>query len=113
MKLALLVIIATIFFVLGYLFVSKKHTKKNSKNLLLGVASLLFLIIGYSMLQNRSESKNIEVLLAYNQNRAITCKDVALTNKEFNYVSGTLSFVGKDSSSYRGLVLSIEDCKIN
>jgi hypothetical protein len=112
MKLLLLLVIGLVFFIIGYKFLSSKDGSGSRKNLLLGVASLLLLILGYSMLQDKGESKNLEILLSFNQDKTIVCRDIKVNNAEFNYVSGTLSFVAKDSSQHKGLTLPIEECKI-
>ena len=110
MKVVLLVIIAIVFFVIGFLFLSK-FAASNRRNIILGIASLILLMYGYNMLQDKSESQNLQMLISYNQGKPLKCKEIEVTNQDFNYVSGTLSFVAKESSMYKGITLQLEDCK--
>ena len=111
MKLVFLVAIVLVFFVLGFMFLSKFNAS-SKRNLILGIASLIFLIAGYTMMQDKSENQNLQMLISYNQGKILLCKEVEVSNKDFNYVSGTLSFVAKESSMYKGITLQLEDCKL-
>lgn len=111
MKLVFLVAIVLVFFVLGFMFLSKFNASSR-RNLILGIVSLVLLITGYTMMQDKSENKNLNVLISYNQSNVIICKEIEVTNKDFNYVSGTLSFVAKESSKYKGITLQLEDCQL-
>lgn len=82
---------------------------------------ILFLILGHVIgfgwlyelgITNQSE-QNREILTAFKQGKTLTCKEIDVNNKTFIYVSGTLSFIPKDTNEkHKGLVLDIVTCKL-
>jgi len=110
MKFILLILIVLISMGIGF-FLLSKFADKNKKNILLAGLSLILLIVGYSMLQNKSKGNNLEKLLAFNNSKTLICKDIKVDIKNFNYVNGTLSFVAKKNSKYKGLTIAIEECQ--
>jgi hypothetical protein len=53
----------------------------------------------------------------YNHGKTLECKDpfgkvVKVNKKNFDFVSGTMVFLGKEGSPYEGLVVPIEGCKV-
>ena len=73
-------------------------------------------IFVYSYLQNQKRIKRDRIYYEYLHDKNITCidpfgKKVVVNKKSFNFVSGTLVFMGKEGSKYEGLVVSIDSCE--
>lgn len=50
---------------------------------------------------------------AFLQGKTLTCKDVAVSKEEFDYVSGTQTFVPKrENKKYQGIVLEAIKCEV-
>lgn len=64
----------------------------------------------YEFFQDKSGDKNREVILKFMHGDTIVCKNVEVNNSNFNFVSGTLTFVGKKSDN-KNLILQVEECK--
>ena len=82
---------------------------------------ILFLILGhvigfgwlYELNNSHQSEQNREILSAFKQGKTLTCKEVEVNNKTFIYVSGTLSFIPKDTNEkHKGVVLDIVTCKL-
>lgn len=108
-------IFITIVAIFGAIFYAKSEALNRKSK----IATLL--IIGHAIgfgwfyeLNNANQSEhNREVLSAFKQGKTLTCKEVEVNNKTFIYVSGTLSFIPKDTNeNHKGLVLDIVTCKL-
>ncbi len=83
------------------------------------LASLLLgwsLVAIYSYYQNKKRIVIDRLYYEYNQGQVLKCKDpfgeiVKVDKRHFNFVSGTLVFVGKEGTKFEGLVVPIESCK--
>ena len=73
-------------------------------------------IFAYSYYQNKKRIYIDKIYYLFVHNKDLECVDPfgqkVIVNKDgFNFVSGTLVFVGKEKSPYEGLVISAESCK--
>ncbi|SMC09979.1 hypothetical protein [Nitratiruptor tergarcus] len=73
-------------------------------------------IFAYSYFQNKKRIERDKIYYEYLHDKYITCidpfgKKVIVNKQNFNFVSGTLVFMGKEGSRYEGLVISIDKCK--
>ncbi len=84
---------------------------------------LITLIIGWSLIaiysyyQNKKRLYIDKIYYEYNQGKELLCEDpfgekVKVSKKYFNFVSGTLVFVGKEDTKYDGLIVPLEKCKV-
>lgn len=76
-----------------------------------GVAALLLLVWLYETQVTSQEGHNRDVVLAFTQGQTVLCKGQSVSAKEYNYVSGTLSFVGKNDSPAKGRLYRVEECQ--
>ena len=64
----------------------------------------------YEFFQDKRSDKNREVILKFMHGESIYCKDIEVNKSEFNFVSGTLIFVGKKNTN-ENIILKVEECK--
>ena len=84
------------------------------------LASLLVgwaLVAVYSYYQNQKRLLVDKLYYEFNLGKPLRCLDpfgqeVVVRKNDFNYVNGTLVFVGKVGTRYNGLVVPIERCKV-
>jgi len=84
---------------------------------------LVTLVIGwgliaiYSYYQNKKRLYIDKIFYEFNQGKELLCKDpfgeeVKVHKNYFNFVSGTLVFVGKENTKFDGLIVPLEKCKV-
>ncbi len=73
---------------------------------------IISLMVFYQLVKEGEGNRNREVVLAFSQGKEVACKETVVTNKDFNYVSGTLSFVAKEGGKYNGVLFSVEECMV-
>ncbi|EAI9199025.1 hypothetical protein DUH34_08635 [Campylobacter coli] len=55
-----------------------------------------------------------DIIVAFNQNKNILCKDINISKAYFNYEFGTGSFISKDNNqNFNSLIIDIRDCRLN
>lgn len=108
------VLLAILIFLLMVIIVEKfTELEKKEKLFVYGFILLLIIaIVVYQINNNELEKRNREVILAFEQGKIIECAKKEITKKDFNFVSGTYTFVAKESSPYVGVIYKVEECKI-
>ncbi|WP_187647086.1 hypothetical protein [Nitrosophilus labii] len=87
-------------------------TKRLKVSIVLSLLLGWILILGYSLYQDKKRKLHEKLLYSFNHGKVLICKDVNVTNDKFNFVSGTLVFVGKEKTKYEGLVVPIDLCRV-
>ena len=108
-------VLVTFLAILGVVFYAKSEALSKKTKITLSV--LIGLLIGsgwlYELNSSKKSQNNREVLSAFKQGKTITCNGVDVSNKEFIYISGTLSFIPNDTNqNHKGLVIDIVTCKL-
>ena len=83
------------------------------------LASLILgwsLVAGYSYIQSKRRIYHDMLYYRFMHGKVLLCKDpfgkeIAVDRDHFNFVSGTMVFVGKERSPYEGLIVPIDRCK--
>ncbi len=84
------------------------------------IITTLFIVWGmiftYNYYQDKKRIYIDKIYYLFMHNKNLVCKDpfgqkVTVNRKNFNFVSGTLVFIGKEKSPYEGLVVPAEKCK--
>lgn len=77
--------------------------------------SVAILVVVYSMWQSNQDEKALLYQNAFIRGDSLVCfnkfhsdKEIEVNNKNFNLISGSLSFIGKGSMN--GININIEDC---
>ena len=73
-------------------------------------------IFAYTYTQNQKRIARDRIYYNFIHQKPLLCKDpfgkeVVVRSDYFDFVSGTLVFVGKEGTKYEGLVVSIDSCK--
>lgn len=98
-----------IFFVLkDFGVISKKQTL-----IVISILVILAIIIGiYSYFQSKSDKNDMILQLAFLQGKSLECDNVIVNKENFNFVSGTLSFIGKKNSAMNNMIIPLSGCKV-
>ncbi|WP_104697414.1 MULTISPECIES: hypothetical protein [unclassified Helicobacter] len=109
LPIVLLILIATLtlFFILkDFGMVSKKQKSLTFISLL-----ILAVIIGFYSYRKSQVDKQIFLLqMAFLRGETILCKNTEVDAKNFNFVSGTLNFIGKKDTPFHNLIFSLNEC---
>ena len=73
-------------------------------------------IFVYSYYQNKKRIYIDKIYYLFMHDKDLECVDpfgqkVIVNRKNFNFVSGTLVFVGKEKTPFEGLIIQVEKCK--
>ncbi len=96
------------------IIVSKKESLSNSTKISIIVSLTLVIVAGwlYTVYNQKSAQNDRDIINAYEQGKTLNCGDYEVNNKNFIFVSGTLSFVAKESvKELKGVVVDISTCK--
>jgi hypothetical protein len=107
----LLLLVVAFLFIIIFANLLTKIRKQEKYNILISSIVVLSFLAYYTHLQNLDRKSNFDMIVSFNQDKTLYCNDINITNKEFNYVSGTSSFIGKRDTKYYGITLQLEDCK--
>lgn len=106
---------ATIVALLGAFFYAKSEalSKKSKIIVVLIVAHIIGFGWLYEFRTSHQSQYNRDILSAFKQGKSLTCKEIEVNNKQFIYVSGTLSFMPNETNTeHKGLVIDIATCKL-
>ncbi|HDZ4936384.1 hypothetical protein OLP40_00265 [Campylobacter jejuni] len=81
-----------------------------------GILLVIFVVLAvFFEFENTQKSHlRIDIIVAFNQNKNILCKDINVSRAYFNYEFGTGSFISKDNNqSFNSLIIDIKDCRLN
>ncbi|EAL5963245.1 hypothetical protein KJK76_000124 [Campylobacter jejuni] len=81
-----------------------------------GILLVIFIVLAtFFEFQNTQKSHlRTNIIVAFNQNKNILCKDINVSKAYFNYEFGTGSFISKDNNqSFNSLIIDIKDCRLN
>jgi len=109
----LLIFLLLIFAILGIvIYFFTELTKRLKITIVLSLILGWALIFRYSLYQDKKRKYHEMLLFKFNHGKTLICKDVNITKEKFNFVSGTLVFVGKEKTEFEGLVVPIEGCEV-
>ncbi|EJE0408623.1 hypothetical protein M4J63_000187 [Campylobacter coli] len=81
-----------------------------------GILLVIFIVLAvFFEFENTQKSYlRTDIIVAFNQNKNILCKDINISKAYFNYEFGTGSFISKDNNqSFNSLIIDIRDCRLN
>lgn len=82
-----------------------------SKTLVVAFIVILAVLAGiWASVQVSRSKEEARLVVLFNQGKKLECNGIIVSQKEFNFVSGTLSFIGKPNTPYHGSTLSLEWC---
>ena len=96
------------------IFVSKKESLSNSMKISIVLSLVLVFIAGwlYTLYNQKTALGEREIINAFEQGKTLNCGNYKVNNTDFIFVSGTLSFVAKESvKELKGVVVDISTCR--
>lgn len=104
----LIVIVLTIFTV--YAIANKI---KNYKTISVVLFIILVAIISILTTNQRfTEKQHAKIINLFNRDKTIQCSEMNVNKKYFNFVSGTLVFMGKEKSDFQGQIIPLDECRL-
>ena len=109
----LLIFLLLLFGIVGVVvYFFTELTQRLKMTILLSLLLGWLLVFGYTLLQDRKRGLHEKLLFAFNHGKNLICKSLQVDKTNFNFVSGTLVFVGKEGSKFEGLVIPIDECRL-
>ena len=114
----LLLAILLIFGVVGAIVYFFTDMTKKLKYTILSALLLGWVLVAvYSYYQHQKRLFIDKLYYEYSHGKKLLCKTpfgqrVVVDNKNFNFISGTLVFMGKEGSKFEGLVVPIDSCTV-
>ncbi|EHK1807187.1 hypothetical protein KCK01_001568 [Campylobacter jejuni] len=81
-----------------------------------GILLVIFIVLAVFFESENTQKSHLrtDIIVAFNQNKNILCKDINVSKAYFNYEFGTGSFISKDNNqSFNSLIIDIKDCRLN
>lgn len=79
-----------------------------------GILLVIFIVLAFEFENTQKSHLRTDIIVAFNQNKNILCKDINVSKAYFNYEFGTGSFISKDNNqSFNSLIIDIKDCRLN
>lgn len=112
MRIAIIVVASIFIGALLYFIFKGKLNKKSASllGILLSISIILMCVYNY-FIEDKTKQYNL-IITAFDRGDVIECGDISVSNKEFNFTNGTLSFMGKQGSKYHYKSISIDECDI-
>ncbi|WP_200762459.1 hypothetical protein [Nitrosophilus alvini] len=106
------IILLLVVTLIGIVFILYTDMGKKFKIVILAAALTGWgMIYFYNSYQEDARERHKKILFDYEHGKEIRCGDTVVSKDKFNYVSGTMVFVGKEESEYAGLVVPLDKCK--
>lgn len=74
------------------------------------VVAIIILASAYATLQKQRAKREAHLITLFRQGKTLECQGLKVSEREFNLVSGTLSFVGKARTPHHGVTISLDSC---
>ncbi len=72
--------------------------------------SVVIIVGAYEFFQNKKGNKDREIVLKYMHGDSFECRGLEINKSTFNFVSGTLTFVGKKENN-KNTVIRVGECE--
>ncbi len=96
------------------IFVSKKDSFSKSMKIYISISFALVFLAGwlFTVYNQKTAQRDRNIANAFEQGKTLTCGNYKVNNNDFIFVSGTLSFIAKESKkNLKGVVIDISTCK--
>ncbi|TLD87478.1 hypothetical protein LS66_008145 [Helicobacter sp. MIT 03-1614] len=113
------ILLLVFFVVVGVILAQNKDKIPRKTKIVLGLCLLLIaLLIGiYNILQEKESEEFSRLKSAFMHNKILTCafqsRTLTISAEHFILSNGTMSFQGKSNTPYNGIIIPLQDCKIN
>ena len=96
----------------------KYNAISHKMRLRIGIALLVIAVgIGiFTLLQDKSEERVTMLAQSFLQGKNLVCKvgtqDIVVSSEKFNFISGTLTLLGKEEGEHKRLTIPLKACEI-
>lgn len=110
MRLFIIILVSVLLGSILYFIFRGKFNIKN--RIIISLFSIIiFIIIGiYTFMQDADNKKDADIIASFSRGEEIKCGDLIVSQKDFIFISGTLSFVGKKDTDSFGKIIQIDKC---
>lgn len=110
MRFVIIVLMAIFIGTILYFVIRKRLNKLNM--IIVGILFVIIIIVVgfYTFSQNQTGKKDADLIASFLRNENLQCGDIVVNKNNFNFISGTLSFVGKENTDFFRNVIPIEKC---
>lgn len=111
MRILLIALISVIIGLFLYFNFQRQWSKKRIA--ILGALSVVCVILAiiYTLLLDKKNRVDAEIIASFSRGETIQCGEIAVSNADFTFTNGTLSFTGKVGSQYERTIIAIEECE--
>lgn len=110
MKILLILLIAIVLGILLYAVFRNRFTKRNKIILSVLFVVIVILLGVYTIRQDDRSQKTADLIAQFNRGETLQCGEFEINSKDFNLISGTLSFVGKQNTQMQGQTIPMSKC---
>lgn len=108
-----ILVLALILLLLPLLLNLMTELTREQKRIIYIVFFIFIVLAGvYEYFKDSSGDDNRLKVIAFTQGKTLLCQGNEVNQKEFNFVSGTLTLNGKPDSQYKGILYKISECQI-
>ena len=108
----ILVILAVVV-IIAFIVYAVANQIKHHKTISVGLFIILIAIISIFTNNQRNTEKNYaKIVNIFNRDKTIICDSIKVHKKDFNFISGTLVFMGKEKSDFKGQIIPLDECQI-
>lgn len=111
MRILLIALISVIIGLFLYFNLRGKLDKKNGVILCVLCAVCVITVLIYTFLLDKKNRIDAEIIATFSRGETIKCGEITVTNEDFTFTNGTLSFTGKVGSKYERTIIAIEECE--
>ncbi|MFP4332072.1 MAG: hypothetical protein ACLFQJ_02120 [Campylobacterales bacterium] len=109
MKLVFIIIVFLVFLYLLLLMLPQVSKTDKIKALALFIVLIIAASL-YEVQRDSSDKKMFMAIEAFKNGETLNCNGVEVNKKNFNFVSGTNTFLGKNDSNYSMQRYQVKDC---
>lgn len=115
------ILIATLFIILLAILIqllAKYNLVSYKTRISIGIALLVIATgIGiFTLIQDKTEATLTELAQSFLQGKVLECQTQVTTlevsNKTFNFISGTLTLMGKSDTEFKRIIIPLKACKL-
>jgi hypothetical protein len=110
MKILVIIAVAIIITFMVYAIANKIRNHKIISILLFLI--LIIIISIFTNIQRNTEKQHAKIINLFNRNKIIICDEIKVSKKDFNFISGTLVFMGKEKSDFQAQIIPLNECSL-
>jgi len=108
----IIALLAFLFLIALFLRFFTNLSKIAQRKIIFIVVSIMILVSLYEFLIVSKEHEDFTLINSFYQNKSLICHGVEINSTNFNFVTGTMTFVAKkENSQYKNIIFKLSECK--